>query len=172
GQLAGTFNPTNRSGDANNGAPLLIGLHQFSSPGYVGLLDDLVIARRVFDESDIEELLDRAPVRVPQRVRLAVETPVAEATYRSELNIVGNYSVDPALIPVTLNVEVMQPTGLAVSLPVEINLESADGEFQFVAGCGNFVVGMTNTLHVNLVDRLNQKHEVPPVSFLFTVADP
>lgn len=173
GEVVGNFTPTRHSATLSNIEDMFIGRHADGPSTYFrGSLDDLVIVKHAMSDTEIQELLSRARFEVPQTRQLEVTNPTAQELYRSELNLLGSYAVDPGLTPVTIEASVMQASGQSIELPLVIDPEVPAAEFQLPLDCQYFSVGSQNTLQMRLTDGLNQTLDLAPVAFTFTVAPP
>ncbi len=170
GRVVGTFNPTGHTASLNNDAPLSLGRHVTWPDSYLaGSMDDLVIVKRALSPEDIQGLIARASIDVPQEGFLQLTNPVADTSYSGMVGISGSYNLDPGLTPVAL--EIIDTTGALTPLAVEIDDGSSSGDFNIEADCRVFSPG-TNTIQARLTDHLEQTLLSPLVSFEFHLPAP
>lgn len=170
GRVVGTFDPTTHTASLTNDAPLSLGHHMIWPDNYLaGSMDDLVIVKRVLSPEDIQDLIARASINVPQEGFLELTNPVADTSYSGMVGISGSYNLDPGLTPVTL--EIIDTTGTLTPIAVEIDGESSSGDFSIEADCRVFSPG-TNTIQARLTDHLEQTLLSPLVSFDFDLPAP
>lgn len=170
GRVVGTFNPTGHSASLTNDASLLLGRHVTWPDSYLaGSMDDLVIVKRALSPEEIQGLIARASINVPQERFLELTSPAADTSYTGTVDISGSYSLDPGLTPVAL--EIMDATGAITALSVEVDGESSSGDFSIEADCRVFPPG-TNTIQARLTDHLEQTLLSQLVSFDFRLPAP
>ena len=170
GRVVGTFDPTTHTASLTNDAPLSLGHHMIWPDNYLaGSMDDLVIVKRVLSPEDIQDLIARASINVPQEGFLELTNPVADTSYSGMVGISGSYNLDPGLTPVAL--EIIDTTGTLTPIAVEIDGESSSGDFSIEADCRVFSPG-TNTIQARLTDHLEQTLLSPLVSFDFDLPAP
>lgn len=170
GRLIGTFNPTGHTASLTNDAPLLLGHHAIWLDNYLaGSMDDLVIVKRALSPEEIQSLIARASISVPQEGFVELTSPVADTSYSGTVDISGSYNLDPGLTPVAL--EIIDTTGALTPLVVEVDGESSSGDFSIDADCRIFSPG-TNTIQARLTDHLEQSLLSPLVSFEFRLPAP
>lgn len=169
GQVVATFTSTRHIGSLRNDVALSIGRHASNSGNYFdGHLDDLVLAKRALNETEIQELISRAAINVPQQPVLTLTSPTS-GTYSGSVNIAGSYSTDPALTPIAL--EIRDAAGASLPLEFDIDPNAATGEFNVDAGCSVFSVG-AHSLQARLTDSLEQTLLSEPVAFEFRLPRP
>lgn len=173
GQVVGSFDPTPHVATLSNSSPVWLGRHadvEWAESYLDGGLDDLVIIKRALSFAEVQELVARAAIKVPQQASLTLDNPLP-TLYRGTVDISGSYTTDPALVPLDLEVEIANAAGAPTHLPIEINADAPTGSFRLAADCSAVSPGI-NSLRARLTDRLEQALVSPEVSFEFHLADP
>lgn len=169
GRVVGEFDPTAHTSTLSNDVPLMLGHHVTWADSYLaGSMDELLIVKRALAAEEIQQLIERAAINLPQEGTVSLTSPTP-GTYNGSVNIVGSYTTEPALTAVAL--EIIDEAETPIPISVEIDPNTAAGEFNIAADCRIFSPG-SHTIQARLTDSLEQTLLSQPVSFDFRLPEP
>lgn len=167
--MIGEFDPTAHTSTLSNDIPLMLGRHVTWADSYLdGSMDELLIIKRALAAEEIQQLIERAAINLPQEGTLSLSSPTP-GTYNGSVNIAGSYTTEPALTAVALEIIGAAETPIPVSVQIDPN--AAAGEFNIAADCRIFSPG-SHTIRARLTDSLEQTILSQPVSFDFRLPEP